>query len=204
MAKEQRHTPEQIIGKLREAKVKIAKGVAVAQVCKDLAVTEQTYYHWRKEYGGLKLDQAKRLKELERENSRLKRLLAEAELDKAILKEAASGKYSTVRERAKTPRFPDSAAPVRPGVTAVSSSSAPSSGLCGGSAPRFGTAALGRSDRAAGRPRGTNRDARRERRGQAPTSVRPEPAESPRGDDRESAARDSWASETTAPGRDYP
>ena len=65
----------------------------IAQVCKDLAITEQTYYRWRKEYGGLKLDQAKRLKELERENARLKRLLADAELDKAILKEAASGKY---------------------------------------------------------------------------------------------------------------
>jgi putative transposase len=93
MAKEQRHTPEQIIGKLREAEVKTAKGTALAQVCKDLAITEQTYYRWRKEYGGLKLDQAKRLKQLEGENTRLKRLLADAELDKAILKEAARGKY---------------------------------------------------------------------------------------------------------------
>ena len=89
----QRHTPEQIIAKLREAEVKLAKGTAIAQVCKDLAIAEQTYYRWRKEYGGLKLDQAKRLKELEKENGRLKRLLADAELDKAILKEAASGKY---------------------------------------------------------------------------------------------------------------
>jgi transposase-like protein len=62
------------------------------RVCKDLAVTEQTYYRWRKEYGGMKLDQARRLKDLEKENARLKRLLAEAELDKAILKEAAAGK----------------------------------------------------------------------------------------------------------------
>ena len=93
MAKRQRHTPEPIISKLREAEVKTAKGTALAQVCKDLAITEQTYYRWRKEYGGLKLDQAKRLKELEKENGRLKRLLADAELDKAILKEAASGKY---------------------------------------------------------------------------------------------------------------
>ena len=93
MAKKQRHTPEQIIGKLREAEVKIAKGTAVALTCKDIGVTEQAYYHGRKEYGGLKLDQAKRLKELEKENGRLKRLLADAELDKAILKEAASGKY---------------------------------------------------------------------------------------------------------------
>jgi transposase-like protein len=93
MAKKQRHTPEQIIAKLREAEVKLAKGTPIAQVCKDLAVTEQTYYRWRKEYGGMKLDQARRLKELEKENGRLKRLLADAELDKAILKEAASGKY---------------------------------------------------------------------------------------------------------------
>jgi transposase-like protein len=92
MAKRQRHTPEQIIAKLREAEVKLARGTALAQVCEDLAVTEQTYYRWRKEYGGMKLDQAKRLKEHERENGRLKRLLAEAELDKAILKEATSGK----------------------------------------------------------------------------------------------------------------
>jgi transposase-like protein len=93
MPKRQRHTPEQVIAKLREAEVKLAKGAAIAQVCKDLAITEQTYYRWRKEYGGLKLDQARRLKDLEKENGRLKRLLAEAELDKAILREAASGKY---------------------------------------------------------------------------------------------------------------
>ena len=93
MAKRQRHTREQVISKLREAEVRLAKGSALAQVGKDLAITEQTYYRWRKEYGGLKLDQAKRLKQLEGENARLKRLLADAELDKAILKEAASGKY---------------------------------------------------------------------------------------------------------------
>lgn len=93
MAKKQRHTPEQVISKLREAEVKLAKGTAVGQVCKDLGVTEPTYYRWRKEYGGMKLDQARRLKDLEKENARLKRLLAEAELDKAILKEAASGNF---------------------------------------------------------------------------------------------------------------
>jgi transposase-like protein len=93
MARRQRHTPEQIIFNLREAEVKLAKRVATAQVCKDLAVSEQTYYRWRKEYGGLKLDQARRLKDLEKEDARLKRLLAEAELDKAILKEAAWGEY---------------------------------------------------------------------------------------------------------------
>ena len=82
---------EQIIPKLREAEVDLAKGRSVAQVVKKLGVTEQTYYRWRKEYGGLRMDQAKRLKELEKENARLKKLVAEAELDKAILKEAASG-----------------------------------------------------------------------------------------------------------------
>ncbi len=93
MAKKQRHTPEQVISKLREVEIKLAKGTAVALACKDIGVTEQTYYRRRKEYGGLKLDQARRLKELEKENGRLKRRLADAELDKAILKEAASGKY---------------------------------------------------------------------------------------------------------------
>ncbi len=86
-----RFTAEQIIPKLREAEVELAKGRTVAQVVKKLGVTEQTYYRWRKEYGGLRMDQAKRLKELEKENARLKKLVAEAELDKAILKEAASG-----------------------------------------------------------------------------------------------------------------
>ena len=71
----------------------LSKGVSVGQVCKKLGVTEQTYYRWRKEYGGLRTDQAKRLKDLEKQNTRLKKLLAEAELDKAILKEAASGNF---------------------------------------------------------------------------------------------------------------
>lgn len=88
-----RFTAEQIIPKLREAEVELARGRTVAQVCKKLGVTEQTYYRWRKEYGSLRMDQAKRLKELEKENARLKRLLADAELDKAILKEAASGNF---------------------------------------------------------------------------------------------------------------
>ena len=92
MSRERRHTPEQVIGELTEAEVKRAEGAAIAQVCKDLAITEQTYDRWRKEYGGMKLDQARRLKELERENARLERLLADAELDKAILEEAAPGK----------------------------------------------------------------------------------------------------------------
>jgi putative transposase len=86
-----RQTPEQIIPKLREAEVALARGATVNQACRKLGVTEQTYYRWRKEYGGLRLDQAKRLRELEKENARLKKLLAEAELDKAILREAAQG-----------------------------------------------------------------------------------------------------------------
>jgi putative transposase len=88
-----RHKPEQIISKLREAEVELGKGRSVVETSRRIGVTEQTYYRWRKEYGGLKLDQAKRLKELEKENGRLKKLLAESELDKAILKEAASGNF---------------------------------------------------------------------------------------------------------------
>ena len=88
-----RFGPEQVIGKLREAEVELARGRTTGQVCKRLGITQQTYYRWRKEYGGLRVDQAKRLKELEKENHRLKKLLAEAELDKAILREAASGNF---------------------------------------------------------------------------------------------------------------
>ena len=88
-----RYTAEQIIQKLREVEVALSKGQSAGQACKKIGVTEQTYYRWRKEYGGLRTDQAKRLKELEKENARLKKLLAESELDKAILREAASGNF---------------------------------------------------------------------------------------------------------------
>jgi transposase-like protein len=88
-----RHTPEQIIRKLREAEVELAKGQTTVEVVRKLGITEQSYYRWRKEYGGLRMDQAKRLKELEKENSRLKKLLAEQALDNAILKEVSSGKF---------------------------------------------------------------------------------------------------------------
>ena len=84
-----RHTAEQIIGKLREAEVELAKGQPVGKVVRKLSVTQQTYYRWRKEYGGLRTDQAKRFKELGRENARLKKLVADLALDNAILKEAA-------------------------------------------------------------------------------------------------------------------
>ena len=88
-----RYTTEEIIRKLREADVLIGQGQTVADVIRYLGVSDVTYYRWRKEYGGLKVDQAKRFKELEKENARLKRLLADAELDKSILREAASGNF---------------------------------------------------------------------------------------------------------------
>jgi len=86
------HTVEQLITKLREAEVAVSKGQPVVQVCRTLGITEQTSYRWRNEYGGPKIDQVKRLKELERENARLKRAVADLTLDKLILKEAAEGK----------------------------------------------------------------------------------------------------------------
>ena len=88
-----RHTAEEIIHMVREAEVGLSQGKTVSQVCKQLEVTEQTYYRWRKEYGGLRIDQAKRLRELERENTRLKRLVADQALDNSILREAASGNF---------------------------------------------------------------------------------------------------------------
>ncbi len=88
MAKK-RHTAEQIISKLREAEVHLAKGIKLPQVCRRLGVAEQTYYRWRKEYGGVRTDQVKRLKQLEKENGRLKKVVADLTLDNAILKEAA-------------------------------------------------------------------------------------------------------------------
>lgn len=88
-----RYKPEEIISKLREAEVLLGEGLNVAEAVRRLGVTQVTYYRWRKEYGGMKVDQAKRLKELAKENARLKRLLADAELDKAILREAASGNW---------------------------------------------------------------------------------------------------------------
>jgi putative transposase len=88
-----RFTPEQIIGMLREAEVSLSQGEKVKVICRSLGVTEQTYYRWRKDYGGMKVSQARRLKELERENGRLKKAVAELTLDKLILKEALEGNY---------------------------------------------------------------------------------------------------------------
>ena len=86
-------TPEQIIRHLREAEILLVKGSNIAQACKKIGVSEQTYYRWRREYGGMQVEQAKRLKELEKENSRLKRLVADLHLDKSILEEALKGNY---------------------------------------------------------------------------------------------------------------
>jgi len=87
------YSPEQIINRLREAEVLISQGNAIAMVTKKIGVTEQTYYRWRKEYGGMRIEQARRLKELEQENSRLKKLVADLSLDNAILKEASRGNF---------------------------------------------------------------------------------------------------------------
>ena len=87
------YSPEQIIHKLREAEVLLSQGVAVVELCRKIGVTDVTYYRWRKEYGGMRVDQARRLKELEQENARLKKVVADFALDNAILKEAARGNF---------------------------------------------------------------------------------------------------------------
>ena len=88
-----RYKPEQIVNLLRQIEVEIANGKTTPQACKEAEITQQTYYRWRKEFGGLKLNQAKRMKELERENAKLKRLVAELSLEKQILKDVASGNF---------------------------------------------------------------------------------------------------------------
>ena len=93
MPRGKKYGPEEIIPKLREAEVLLSQGSTQDQAAKQIGVTKQTLVRWRKEYGGLRMDQARRLKDLEKQNARLKKLLAEAELDKAILKEAASGNF---------------------------------------------------------------------------------------------------------------
>ncbi len=85
--------PEQIIHMLREAEIKLAGGKKIGEVCRELGISEQSYYRWRKEYGGMQVSQAKKLKELERENARLKKLVADQALDKSILEEALRGNY---------------------------------------------------------------------------------------------------------------
>ena len=87
------YTPEQIINKLREAEIHINRGISISEASRKIGVTQQTYYRWRKEYGGLRIEQAKKLKSLEKENARLKKLVADLSLDNAILKEAAEGNF---------------------------------------------------------------------------------------------------------------
>lgn len=87
------HTPEQILNKLRQVEVAVANGKKVSQAVREIGVSEHTYYRWRTEYGGLNIEQARKLKQLERENARLKRAVAELTLDKLILKEAAEGNF---------------------------------------------------------------------------------------------------------------
>ena len=86
-----RHSPEQIVTKLRQIDVLVAQGRTIGQACKECEITDQSYYRWRKEYGGLEIEQAKRFKELERENARLKRLVADLSLEKQVLKDIAEG-----------------------------------------------------------------------------------------------------------------
>jgi putative transposase len=88
-----KHSPEQILGKLREVEVALAQSETVARAVRQIVVTEQTYHRWRNEYGGLSIDQARKLKKLEQENARLKRAVADLTLDKLILKEAAEGNF---------------------------------------------------------------------------------------------------------------
>jgi putative transposase len=87
------YTPEQIINKLREAEVLLQQGVTIAVISKKIGVSDHTYYRWRKEYGGLRIEQARKLKNLEKENARLKKLVADLSLDNAILKEATEGNF---------------------------------------------------------------------------------------------------------------
>ena len=89
----QRYKPEQIVTMLRQIEVAVANGKTTPQACKEAGINTQTYYRWRKEYGGLKVEQAKRMKELERENARLKRLVAELSLEKQVLKDVAEGNF---------------------------------------------------------------------------------------------------------------
>jgi len=87
------YTPEQIINKLREAEIHINQGISITEASRKIGITQQTYYRWRKEYGGLRIEQARKLKSLEKENTQLKKLVADLSLDNAILKEAAEGNF---------------------------------------------------------------------------------------------------------------
>ena len=93
MARRKRHTPEQVVNLLRQIEVAVANGKTTSLACKEAGITDQTYYRWRKEYGGLQVDQARRLKELEQENAKLKRIVANLSLEKLVLKDIAEGNF---------------------------------------------------------------------------------------------------------------
>lgn len=93
MPRGKKHSAEQVVNLLRQIEVGVVNGKTTVQACKEASITEQTYYRWRKEYGGLQVDQAKRLKELEQENAKLKRLVANLSLDNLVLKDFASGNF---------------------------------------------------------------------------------------------------------------
>lgn len=93
MARGKKHSPEQVVNLLRQIEVAIANGKSTSLACKEAAITDQTYYRWRKEYGGLQVDQARRLKELEQENAKLKRIVANLSLEKLVLKDIAEGNF---------------------------------------------------------------------------------------------------------------
>ena len=98
MAKRIRYTPEQIITKLREAEVYLSQGQTIAQACRKIEISDQTYYRWRREYGGMDVTQARKLKEIEKENTQLKKLIADLSLDNAILKEVLSSTNGGLRQ----------------------------------------------------------------------------------------------------------
>jgi transposase-like protein len=101
-----KHKPEEIIGKLREAEIVLSQGGTVADACRRIGVTEQSYYRWRKEYGGLKMDQARRMTELEKENARLRRAVSDLTLDKLILQEASRGSRRRAHAQTSEPCAP--------------------------------------------------------------------------------------------------
>jgi transposase-like protein len=93
MTARKKYSPEQIVAILRQIEVEVANHKPIGQACREVGITEQTYYRWRKEYGGLKLEQARRMKELEKENARLRRLVTELSLEKQVLKDVAEGNF---------------------------------------------------------------------------------------------------------------
>ena len=96
MSRRKKHTPEQVVNLLRQIEVSVANGKTTVLACKEAEITEQTNYRWREEYGGLQVDQARRLKELESENAKLKRLVSELSLEKLVLKDIAAGNFGAL------------------------------------------------------------------------------------------------------------